>query len=144
MIGVLNCYGLPEEDNEDNYIINEEDEFEGKVGEQWLIKRRKALKDYNWGWVCFNGDIEDYEYNFAKMNIITEMTEKGPTVDSLTSHDGIFHYPKSYIPLSNLDLEGMLFNLKNRKSEVSLHENILNQSINEKGDSNLRQHVFNS
>jgi hypothetical protein len=33
MIGVLNCYGLPEEDNEDNYIINEEDEFEGKVGE---------------------------------------------------------------------------------------------------------------
>ena len=66
MIGVLNCYGLPEEDNEDNYIINEEDEFEGKVGEQWLIKRRKALKDYNWGWVCFNGDIEDYEYNFAK------------------------------------------------------------------------------
>ena len=81
MRGVFNCYGLSEEDDEDNYIIYEDDDFEGKVGEKWLIKRRQDLKDYNWGWVCFSGDQEDYEYNFAKMNIITEMTEKGPTND---------------------------------------------------------------
>ena len=39
MRGVFNCYGLPEEDDEDNYIIYEDDDFEGKVGEKWLIKR---------------------------------------------------------------------------------------------------------
>ncbi len=36
----LNCYGLPEEDDEDTYIIYNHDDFEGKVGEKWLIKRR--------------------------------------------------------------------------------------------------------
>jgi len=40
MRGALNCYGLPDEDDEDSYIIYGKDDFEGKVGEKWLIKRR--------------------------------------------------------------------------------------------------------
>jgi hypothetical protein len=36
------------------------------------------------------------------------MTEKMPSKLTLTTHDGIFYYPKSLKPENNIDIESMI------------------------------------
>ena len=40
------------------------------------------------------------------------MTEKMPSKLTLTTHDGIFYYPKSLKPENNIDIETLIYQYK--------------------------------
>ena len=56
------------------------------------------------------------------------MTEKMPSKLTLTTHDGIFYYPKSLKPENNIDIESMIATHRDIRTEGSIKEKFLEKT----------------